>query len=79
MSGQCHSMMSAMSAPTLGAQAPGLLVQQACAAHTVAEKTGDLLLSPPISLLMYLCMAYMHGVVFRVSHDPEARSCPESK
>ncbi len=74
-------MMSAISAPTLGAQAPGLLGQQACAAHTVAEKTGDLLLTPPVPVLMpwCLCMAYMHGVVVRVSHDPESRSCPESK
>ncbi len=54
MSGQCHSMMSAMSAPTLGAHAPCLPVQQACAAHTVAEKTGDPLLSPLVSVLMYL-------------------------
>lgn len=38
-------MMSAMSAPTLGAQAAALLGQQACAAHTVAEKTGAPLLS----------------------------------
>ncbi|DBB15545.1 TPA: hypothetical protein ACH3X3_003761 [Trebouxia sp. C0006] len=42
MSGQCHSMMSAMSAPTLGTHAPCLPVQQACAAHTVAEKTASL-------------------------------------
>lgn len=71
MSGQCHSMMSAMSAPTLGPQAPCLPVQQACAAHTVAEKTGDLLLSISVYVLMlfYLMPLYQSRctLLFRAS------------
>ena len=72
ISGQCYSMMSAMSAPTLGAQAPCLPVQQGCAAHTVAEKTGDPLLRLPVFVQTpwYLCMAYMHVIVSRVSQYP---------